>query len=140
MRDMIVCCASKHAHNHISKRSMRKRQGETFILILKYDLQLLYPLYYTTSTAVCILSGLYTVIIIGQEEATTTSDPSTATLLYPATGQSSASRICRVRANSHLGSRASGMQGSLDTGTRMAAYYRPESRTLGTLEMSSRTR
>ena len=45
------------------------------------------------------LSGL-TVIIIGQEETTTTSDPSTATLLYPATGQSSASRIClHVRAN-----------------------------------------
>ena len=74
------------------------------------------------------ISGL-TVIKIGQEEATTTSDTSTATLLYPATGQSSASRICRVRANNHLGSRASGMQGSLDTGTAWP-YYRPESRTL----------
>ena len=60
------------------------------------------------------LSGL-TVIIIGQEETTTTSDPSTAynrtgrdddderpidghTAAHPATGQSSASRICRMRA------------------------------------------
>ena len=33
----------------------------------------------------------------------------------------------------HLGSRASGMQGSLGTGTAWP-YYRPESRTLGTLE------
>ena len=42
-------------------------------------------------------------IILGQEGTTTTSDPSTATLLYPATGQSSASRICRMRAKNHLG-------------------------------------
>ena len=47
--------------------------------------------------------------VFGQEETTTTSDPSTATLLYPATGQSSASRICRMRAKNHLGARASGM-------------------------------
>jgi hypothetical protein len=39
-----------------------------------------------------------------------------------------------MRAKNHLGSRASGMQGSLDTGTAWP-YYRPESRTLGTLEM-----
>ena len=34
-----------------------------------------------------------------------------------------------MRAKNHLGSRASGMQGSLDTGTAWP-YYRPESRTL----------
>ena len=38
-------------------------------------------------------------------------------------------RICHVRAKNHLGSRASGMQGSLDTGTAWP-YYRPASRTL----------
>ena len=59
MRDMIVCCASKHAHTNISKRSMRKRQGETFILILKYDLQLLYPLYYLYYSCVYSFRALY---------------------------------------------------------------------------------
>ena len=38
--------------------------------------------------------------------------------------QSSASRICHVRAKNHLGSRASGMQGSFDTGTAWP-YCRP---------------
>ena len=76
-------------------------------------------------------SGL-TVIIIGQEETTTTSDPSTATLLHiRLPRQNSASTDSSRAGENHLGSRASGMQGSLDTGTAWP-YYRPASRTLGT--------
>ena len=54
-------------------------------------------------------------------------------LLLPTTASEHpiSKRIRRVRAKNHLGSRASGMQGSLDTGTAWP-YYRPESRTLGT--------
>ena len=57
------------------------------------------------------------------------------TAVHPATASELCTqRIRRVRAKNHLGSRASGMQGSLDTGTAWP-YCHPESRTLGTLEM-----
>ena len=84
-----------------------------------------------------------TVVIIGQEETTTTErhiDGHTAVHPIRLPRQNSASTdSSHAGEKSDLGSRASGMQGSLDTGTAWP-YYRPESRTLGTLEMSSRTR
>ena len=71
-----------------------------------------------------------TVIIIEQEETTTTSDPSTATLLHiRLPRQNSASTDSSRAGEKYLGARASGMQGSLDTGTAWP-YYRPESCTL----------
>ena len=59
----------------------------------------------------------------------TTKRRTTATLLDPApVSELCTQRLRHMRAKNHLGSRDSGMQGSLDTGTAWP-YYLPASRT-----------
>ena len=91
------CCA--FGRERLSGRFSQAEAGT--ILVLKIRIQGLQ------------LSGL-TVIIIGQDEATTTSDASTATLLYPATGQNSASTdMSRAGEKYHLGGPGAGRRAGM---------------------------